>query len=119
MKEKEQQSFTDKMEIDASVHQPTTDAATDLASTEKTDGKDESLKGKDVQRESESSAHGAARTGGKNKPYCYRCLTKAGHVHTECTTQISCDLCVLIRMSLRPARKLKRQSNQLCCVDTL
>ncbi|XP_022685196.1 protein FAR1-RELATED SEQUENCE 5-like [Setaria italica] len=85
MKEKEQQSFTDKMEIDASVHQPTTDAATDLASTEKTDGKDESLKGKDVQRESESSAHGAARTGD-----VVTVMEAEGYVSLEETKEYKC-----------------------------
>jgi len=29
---------------------------------------------------------------GKNKPLCFRCLTK-GHVLTECTAIISCDVC--------------------------
>lgn len=29
---------------------------------------------------------------GKNKPLCFRCLTK-GHVLTDCTAIISCDVC--------------------------
>ncbi|KAJ1255690.1 hypothetical protein BS78_07G089300 [Paspalum vaginatum] len=29
---------------------------------------------------------------GKNKPYCYKCLTE-GHKITECTTVLSCDMC--------------------------
>lgn len=36
---------------------------------------------------------GTSKVVGNKKTYCYRCLTK-GHINTECTTQIRCDICV-------------------------
>uniref|UniRef100_K3Z0T3 CCHC-type domain-containing protein n=1 Tax=Setaria italica TaxID=4555 RepID=K3Z0T3_SETIT len=57
---------------------------------------------------------------GKNKPYCYRCLTK-GHINTECSTQISCDLCDTHVTKACPQAKAAKQTAMLCgyAVDCL
>uniref|UniRef100_K3ZCU6 CCHC-type domain-containing protein n=1 Tax=Setaria italica TaxID=4555 RepID=K3ZCU6_SETIT len=51
----------------------------------------------------------------KNKPYCYRCLTK-GHINTQCTTQISCALCVTDTHVTKacPQAKVAKQTASLC-----
>ncbi|CAN6175788.1 unnamed protein product [Urochloa humidicola] len=85
-------------------------AGTSISCVGKDDG---TTVGKDKQQ-AEILAQGVVKVGGK-KPYCYRCLTK-GHINTECTTQIHCDICVTDTHVTKacPQAKAIKSTAELC-----